>query len=226
MITNHHQVAGYVHALESERSRQDGRHELDALVSAAASGEHAAWRLLINRFRRRLTGLARAHRLPAEDVEDVVQTTFTKLYEHIDTLRDPRALPGWLDTTARRECLRAIKAAGRERPLDTGLIENLPARDAEPEPFGAELTEELTSAVNRLPAHQRRLITALYADDEPSYQQLSEDLAMPIGSIGPTRGRALERLRMDPRLAAAAEALEPCDGEIDPLAARSWAVPS
>ena len=118
----HHHNRPYVDAVDASR-----RADLEPLVHAAARGDDSAWAELVARFTRRLTRVVRSQHLPAHDVEDVVQTTFIRLYENLGSLRDPNALPGWLDTTARRETLRSIRAMLRERPLDIGSIEGLPA---------------------------------------------------------------------------------------------------
>src|SRR3954452_6868183 len=100
----HHHVGGYVAAVDAERSLRAAKraqiHDLEHLVRAAASGEHEAWSSIVGRFTQRLSRVARAHRLSPTDVDDVVQTTFIRLYEHIGTVRNPNALPAWLDTTA------------------------------------------------------------------------------------------------------------------------------
>jgi RNA polymerase sigma factor (sigma-70 family) len=147
----------------------------------------------------------RAYRIPTQHVDDIVQTTFVRLYEHIGSIRDPNALPAWLDTTARRETSRAIRAALRERPVDVEILEHLAAPAAADDHYDAWLNAELAEAIERLPLHQRILLRRLASVDEPSYEDISRELGMPIGSIGPTRGRAMERLRRDARLIACAE---------------------
>lgn len=214
MIGTHHQSRGYVAALDAERSARFAKrtemYDLEHLVRAAASGEHEAWSSIVRRFTQRLSRVARAHRLGATDVEDVVQITFIRLYEQLDSLRDPNALPAWLDTTARRESLRHLRRAARERPLDAGIVENLPARpQVEIVDVKPELSAELDAAVARLSERQRNVIEVLFTDDSPNYDEISDRLGMPIGSIGPTRGRALARLGADSRLGGlAAEHLQ------------------
>jgi RNA polymerase sigma factor (sigma-70 family) len=168
---------------------------LEPLVFAAARGDHSAWAELIRRFKSHLTRLVRSLRVPAHDVEDVVQLTFIRLYENLGNLRDPNALPGWLDTTARRETLRSIRVMLRERPLDVGVIESLQAASEPAEDADEALRAELWRAIAGLPERQRTLMEAL--NRELSYEEIAARFAMPIGSIGPTRGRALEKLRGD-----------------------------
>jgi RNA polymerase sigma factor (sigma-70 family) len=191
----------------------DRHNDLSTLVCAAAAGDAAAWDALVARFSRRLTWVVRSHRVPAHAVDDIVQVTFIRLYQHLGRLRDPQALPAWLETTAHRETLKAIKRMVRERPLEVSLLEELPApREAE-EGIDAALRAALDAAIARLPARQGSLLRALTTEEEPSYEQIATRLGIPVGSIGPTRGRALERLREDRSFTAAVRAAA-CD-EVD-----------
>ena len=225
-----HHNRDYVAAVDAERRsaasarRRAGSVELEALVRAAARGEEAAWSSLVGRFTRRLTRLVQSYRVPAQDAEDVVQTTFVRLYDHIDSLRDPKALPGWLDTTARREALKCIRAARRECPLDGGVLENLPAPHELDERPSEALDAELDQAIERLPERQRALLRLLDSNEALSYEEISSRLEMPIGSIGPTRGRALTRLRADGRLVAVAAAAAAArrDGDEGPASRAPW----
>jgi RNA polymerase sigma factor (sigma-70 family) len=176
--------------------------DVERLVLAAARGDRAGWNGLIKRFTAAVRAVARMHRLSPHDVEDVVQSTWLRLYEHIDSVRDPSAVGAWLDTTARRESLRVIRGASRERPTEA---EMLPEATAEPVGeralVAAERMTALAASLERLPPTQRRLMTALLAEPAPSYVEVSRMLGTPVGSIGPTRARSLERLRRDTELA-------------------------
>jgi RNA polymerase sigma factor (sigma-70 family) len=173
-------------------------------VQAAASGDGRAWSALVARFGTRVHAVARGYRLPAHDVEDVAQTTWLRLLERIDTLRDPEALGAWLETTARRECLRVIRNTRREGVTSGDPFgEASDATRTEDGLVAAERRAGLAAGVERLPIHQRRLLALLVADPPPSYTEISRALDMPIGSIGPTRGRVLARLRQDRELVGA-----------------------
>jgi RNA polymerase sigma factor (sigma-70 family) len=187
--------------------------ELESLVSAAANGDQAAWTTIVSRFRGRVTRAVRSFRIPAHDVDDVVQLTFIRLHHSVGSLRDPNALAGWLDTTARRETLRSIRATLRERPLDVVVLEDLPAPVEREEGLGDELRAELDRALDRLSPRQRTLLRALGDEREPSYEEVAARLGMPLGSVGPTRGRALQHLRTNPTLRAARAA--DIDSELD-----------
>lgn len=167
------------------------------LVAGVQAGDQASWDALVTRFSSLLWAIARGHRLDTATAGDVVQTVWLKLVEHLDTLREPAALPGWLSVTARRECLRVLRLQGRAQPTDTDDLVMVEADD-DPVDVGI-LTEErdraLWAAFERLGDRCRRLLRVLMADPAPSYEEVSEALDMPVGSIGPTRGRCLHRLR-------------------------------
>jgi RNA polymerase sigma factor (sigma-70 family) len=178
--------------------------ELERLVSAAAAGNGDAWKKLVERFAARLRAVTRAYRLTAHDTDDVAQTTWLRLHEHIHDLRDARAVGAWLETTARRESLRRLSTMRREQPTEDDRMEHEPVAPLdEARLVESERRVALTVSLQRLPDRDQRLLEMLLLDDsEPSYEEISRALDMPIGSIGPTRGRALGRLRRDARLAS------------------------
>lgn len=166
------------------------------LVGRARAGDQAAWNELIDRFSKLVWAIARSHRLGAADAADVFQTTWLRLVENVGGLTDPERVDAWLATTARRECLRLIRGARRQIPAGDGLPE--PVADL-PDPDARLLRDErdasLWQAFARLRPGDQSLLRMLVADPPASYQEVAVALAMPIGSIGPTRGRCLERLR-------------------------------
>lgn len=173
------------------------------LVQAASSGDHAAWTSLVCRFDGGLRAVLRFYRLAPADVDDVVQMTWLRAFESIDRLREPAAFPGWLMTTARREALNLLQRSRREVPTDDALLGEGQAPSAPDAALSAaDLQATLDRAVAALPERHRRLITLLIAEPTLDYTEISERLAMPVGSIGPIRGRCLDRLRRDPRLRA------------------------
>jgi RNA polymerase sigma factor (sigma-70 family) len=174
---------------------------LGLVVERAADGDEDAWRQLVGRFTPMLRGVARGFRLSPADVDDAVQVTWSRAFTHIRRLHEPEAIGGWLAVTARRECLRLL-----QRHVHEILIEEATAVDetdhSHPEAavLGAERLTALRAAVSRLPEHQRRLLAALLTMPGRSYEDVSAALGMPVGSIGPTRNRSLDRLRSDRRL--------------------------
>jgi RNA polymerase sigma factor (sigma-70 family) len=169
-----------------------------ALVALAAVGDFDAWSELIKRFEGLLWAIARGHGLPDADAADIAQTTWLRLAENLDRLQEPSRVGAWLATTARRESLRTLRTTARERPheeppeaADIGM----PSVDGEL--LEAERDAALWSAFGRLPARDQALLRMLVADPRPSYEEIGAALEIPIGSIGPTRGRALNRLRRE-----------------------------
>jgi RNA polymerase sigma factor (sigma-70 family) len=168
--------------------------EVAELVSAAAEGDQGAWNELVDRYNGLVWSVARSHRLSTPDASDVVQTTWLRLVEHLDGLQDPERVGAWLATTARREALRALRHAARQTPTEelpeTPTDEHLGAALLE-----AERDQALWKAFGGLSERCQTLLRILVADPPPSYDEVSGALDMPIGSIGPTRARCLERLR-------------------------------
>ena len=178
-------------------------HDLARLVRAAAAGDPAALERLVVRFDRVLRGVARSFRLSSWDADDVIQTTWLQFMEHGRALREPEALSGWLMTTARRQSLRVLQRHVRERLMDDPTCDTA-GDHAEPgrELLAAERREALRGALGELPGRQRDLMRLLVANPNVSYEAVSRQLAMPVGSIGPTRARSLDRLRRSTRLRA------------------------
>jgi RNA polymerase sigma factor (sigma-70 family) len=145
-----------------------------------------------------LRAVARRHRLSDADTADVAQTTWLRLAENLHRLQDPSRVGAWLATTARRECLRTLRASARELPESEPpepTVRDILSIDRAV--LQAERDTELWSAFRRLPARDQALLRMLVADPQPSYEDIGDALEMPIGSIGPTRGRALDRLRLE-----------------------------
>jgi RNA polymerase sigma factor (sigma-70 family) len=135
----------------------------------------------------------------------VFQSVWLDLLNQLDAVRDPAALPGWLSTT-RRECLRVLREArapGADwSPLDVERIPDEHAATAEQELLAAERRAALREAFMDLPPSSQRLIALLTEDPPVPYPQISARLGIPIGSIGPTRSRCLDKLRRHPAIAA------------------------
>jgi RNA polymerase sigma factor (sigma-70 family) len=169
------------------------------LFRRAEAGDRDAWNAIVDRYTKLLWSVARAHRLGDADAADVVQTTWLRLVEHFGRVEDPECLPGWLATTARRECLRTLRRSGRELVGDRedALQEVV---DDQAAPVDARLlTEErdiaLWGCFQRLSERCQRLLRILMATPPPDYRTVSVALGVPVGSIGPTRGRCLDQLR-------------------------------
>jgi RNA polymerase sigma factor (sigma-70 family) len=168
------------------------------LVEKARRGDERAWNEIVDRFGGLVWAVVRGYALDPADALDAGQTTWLRLVEHLDRIREPEHLGAWLTTTARRESLRLIQLRRRECPT-----EELDEVDAlAPEPLDglmqAERKEALGRAMSSLSSRGQALVRLLFSDEEPSYDQISARLGMPVGAIGPTRRRCLDQLQRYP----------------------------
>jgi RNA polymerase sigma factor (sigma-70 family) len=182
-----------------------GDESVTQLVRRAADGDSSAWDALVSRFSGLVWAVARQHRLSDADAGDVSQATWLRLVENLGALREPEAVAGWLATTARREALRVIRLGGRQLPTDFDAVIEIPDDAERTDPSRFLLADERQSAMRTafatLGEACRTLLLLLVADPPVSYAEISATLEMPIGSIGPTRARCLDRLRKSPALA-------------------------
>ncbi|GIF42425.1 RNA polymerase sigma factor [Actinoplanes xinjiangensis] len=178
--------------------------ETAALVRRAAAGDASAWEDLVRAYAGLVWSVARAYRLGRADAEDVSQTTWERFARSLDKLTDPGHAGAWLSTTARRESLRVL--AARNRMVPTGDLAWIgPAREDEsPEEIAVAADEEvrrdalagrLWQALNQLGDNCQRLLRVLMGEPAPSYADAAAALGVPIGYLGPTRRRCLEKLR-------------------------------
>jgi RNA polymerase sigma factor (sigma-70 family) len=170
----------------------DGGH----LLARAAQGDQGAWDQLVDRYGRLVWSVARSFGLDEATAGDVSQTVWLRLVEHCASIRDPERLAGWLATTTRREALRVLRNRRRQQPSE------LPQTVADPTTplpderlLERELSHSVAVAFSRLPERCRQLLRLLTAVPRLDYQMISRITDRPVGSIGPTRARCLERLR-------------------------------
>ena len=195
-------------SLTDRQAARRGERDTESLVAAAAAGEPFAWKQLIDRYAVLIRCVCRSHRLCDADADDVSQLTWLHAVEHIGRLRDPDRFGAWVGTTARHECLAVLRGRKRVVPTDDELQQPLFAEHVDPDETerAAERRAAVRQALASLPPRQRTLLRLLHAEDAPSYEAIGSTLGMPVGSIGPTRGRALDRLRQElqhaPRFAA------------------------
>ena len=193
-------------ATEYHRSRERPPcDEVARMARAAAKGDTTAWDWLVRRFHPQLVRTARGIGLGHHDSEDAAQATWIRLTHHIGGLREPGCLPAWLVTTTRREGLR-IRAKG-QRELPTAEFSTEIAADSSHDPgvLAATSSGVFSQALSELPERHRDLMLALAAEPPLSYAEIAARLGIPIGSIGPIRGRCLDRLRSQPALRALLE---------------------
>jgi RNA polymerase sigma factor (sigma-70 family) len=177
-----------------------------ALVARAAGDDQQAWDELIERYAPLVWAICTRYRLSSHDIEDVGQSVWLLLVEQLGKLREPAALPGWLATTTKRECLR-VTATRKSQQLGSTVDDALVAdkRALDEEILVAERNAALRAACTELPPHGQRLLAMLFRDPPCSYSEISATLGIPIGSVGPQRARCLERLRQSPALTAFGE---------------------
>ena len=176
------------------------------LVARARSGDRQAWDALVERYAPLIWSICRRHRLGQADADDVGQSVWLRLLDQLDRVREPAALPGWLSTTTRRECLRVLSAAqGPHATIYALDVESLPdqqAGTADQELLAAERHAALRAAFTQLPPNGQQLLALLTADPPTPYADISAQLGIPVGSIGPTRSRYLDKIRRHPAIAA------------------------
>jgi RNA polymerase sigma factor (sigma-70 family) len=172
--------------------------EVSRLVRASASGSETAWNELVRRYSPLVMAVTRSYQLTADDAKDVSQTVWLRLVENLANLREPDALPGWLATTTQRECIRQLRQGRRVLPVDPhtdGALQQCPTVDPDTDILRAELHQALRDGLAELPERDQALLKLRAADPPKSYEEISQLLGMPIGSIGPTLRRCLDRLR-------------------------------
>jgi RNA polymerase sigma factor (sigma-70 family) len=173
---------------------------MGTLVTEARGGSQDAWNQLVERLLPLVTSLIRRHRVFGADADDVNQTVWLRLVEHLDRIEEPLALPGWLSTVTRNECLRMLQKRNRMVPTDPQESPTFErADDDSPDPVDAMMITErhsaLVDALLELPTDRRELLLLLTEDPPLTYAEISRRSGIPVGSIGPTRARAIQQLR-------------------------------
>jgi RNA polymerase sigma factor (sigma-70 family) len=180
----------------------DDRSDVALLVAAAEQGDEDAWGEIVDRYTPLVVTVGLRYRLPSGELQDVAQTVWLRLIEHLCDLREPRALPRWLITTAKREALRSLLVSTRLQPTDPQdeawesrlVAEDDPGADLVRSERHAALLEWFATLSKR----QQQLLTLLAEDPPVPYAEISRRTGIPVGAIGPTRARALARLRSMP----------------------------
>jgi RNA polymerase sigma factor (sigma-70 family) len=183
----------------------DVRQEADGeLVRLAGKGHQDAWSELVHRFGGLVHRMAKRQGLNDSDAADVAQLTWLRLMGHMDQVRDPARIGGWLATTARRESVRMAVRVARDVPSGAPVGEDAGAGQAKVAPgadaslLRAQYDPEIEGALAKLPPRYQRLLRLLTSDAGLSYAQIAPTLGIPIGSVGPMRLRALQLLRNHP----------------------------
>ena len=179
--------------------------EVGGLVRAASGGDGAAWKAIVEHFSGLVWAVMRGYRLGPADAADVFQTTWLRLAEHLGRIANPGSVGAWLATTARRESLRTVRVSARTVPADhTTLVSLGQVDDHSPEQalldseqamLDSQRARQLWRAFRDLSVRCQQLLRVLTATPPPSYAEAAAALDMPVGSIGPSRARCLDRLR-------------------------------
>jgi len=177
-----------------------------ALVARAGDGDQGAWNELVERYSPLVWSICVRYQLNRQDIDDVGQSVWLHLVHYLDTVRDPAALPGWLATTTRHECLRVLRVTRRHDHAGLPPEDHMPPDPAavmiEQEVIAAERDAALRAAFAELSPSCHQLLSMLIDDPPRAYAAISAALGIAVGSIGPTRARCLDRLRRSPHLAA------------------------
>jgi RNA polymerase sigma factor (sigma-70 family) len=179
------------------------------LLGAARKGDEEAWEQIIDRYQSLINSISRRHQMASDDAHDVSQYVWMQLVNHIDNLRDTRALPGWISATTTHRCyeiLRTCKRSVSVDPLATGLFDLITITAKKTESEGrcgvdddllrAEQHQAVREGLSELTQTQQQLLLLLVADPPVPYCEISRRMNLPIGSIGPTRARLLKKLQM------------------------------
>ncbi|MET0694980.1 MAG: sigma-70 family RNA polymerase sigma factor [Propionibacteriaceae bacterium] len=189
-----------------DSEQEDSGPSVTELVQAAVAGDQQAWDALVARYSPLLMSVLRKYRLGNDDIHDIAQTVWLRMIENLGNLREPRALPSWIITTARNESLRVLKAGARTRPFSSMFDGEAPMPDkgeaVDDDLLLAERREALLEAFAELSDRERELLTLLVADPAVPYVEIGRRLGMAVGSIGPTRARILGKLRVHQAIAA------------------------
>ncbi len=173
--------------------------DIAGLVRGAAAGDRQAWERLVDQYARLIWSITAEYKLMESDADDVAQTTWLRLLEHIDQIRYPDRVGSWLAATARNECLRSL--AARKRVVlahDDDVLTSVAWSEPEVDEhiLASERAQVVRDAMSHLPGRWQRLLELLMADPPASYADISDQLGLPVGSIGPTRGRCFAQLRV------------------------------
>ena len=181
----------------------------DDPLTAVKSSDEQGWNALIERYQPIINSVCRSYRLTPEDAADVSQTVWMKVVDNLDRIREPRAIPAWIKTTAIRAALALLRTRNRLTLLDVSQDNSAAWSPLNPSLYSSEvdarmLDTERQSAVRdglaELAESHRALLSLLVADPPISYQQISDQLGLPVGSIGPTRARCLRKLASTPAI--------------------------
>ncbi|MGH9132441.1 MAG: RNA polymerase sigma factor [Ilumatobacteraceae bacterium] len=166
------------------------------LLARVDAGDESAWNELVDQFAGLVWSVARSFRLGKAATDDVVQTVWLRLAEHSSRIRQPDRLASWLATTTRNESLRVIRQSARTTSSDDTYERSEPTTPSiDDRIVDLDDRDRVMAAFEHLSEDDQRFLRLLCAVPPIDYETIAEILGRPIGSIGPTRARCLERLR-------------------------------
>ena len=168
-------------------------------LDGLARGDEAAWQRFFDECGPLIEAVGCRMRLSAEDRDELLQKTAIRVLERIGSLRAPGSFSSWVFGIALRFAYDAHRAARRRLTVERMSHESTPPADLEQEVFSSlervEQIAQLQDAWAELSPQCRTLLESLYFhESSPSYKEIADRLSIPIGSIGPTRGRCLKKL--------------------------------
>jgi RNA polymerase sigma factor (sigma-70 family) len=164
------------------------------LLQSAGGGDERAWTEIVQRYQGLVSAVVRSFRLQDADAHDAEQRTWLRLVEHRAAVRDPERLGGWLATTASRECLRILR---ENRAVVTDELDAVPdpACAVEDQVVDADTVSRIWTIVAALPPRGRTIMMELFAEEPRAYAEVARATGIPIGSLGPSRSRLIDRVR-------------------------------
>lgn len=171
------------------------------LLERAAQGVESAWSEIFNRYSPLVYSVCRRHGIVGTDADDVSGSVWLGLVASMVRIREPEALPSWLVTTARRECLKLLRDRQRQIPDGTEFVIETES-DTDTWLLAEERRDAVRAAFELLPQRDRVLLAMLCSDPPATYVEISARLGIPVGAVGPTRQRCLARARRIPAIAA------------------------
>ena len=164
------------------------------LLRACQNGDRKAWQTLLDRYERLVYSIPLNFGLSHSDADDVAQATFSALIRSMSSIADEERLGAWLGTVARRQTWRLVERGRREPPSSNDRLDRISTEDSVT--ARAENLEWVHQGLTKMDGRCRDLLTALYFGEEtPTYTAVAAEFGIPVGSIGPTRARCLDKLR-------------------------------
>jgi RNA polymerase sigma factor (sigma-70 family) len=174
----------------------------EELVERARGGDESAWETIVYKYQNLLYSIPLRAGLRRDSAADVLQEVFTTLFQKIDALEKPEFLRAWLVTTTQHKTIHFIHREARGKPKSIDELESTigfevvdPSLAPDEGLIQLERDKQIEEALASIDERCRRLLTLLYLNQQQlPYAEIARMLDLPLGSIGPTRARCLEKL--------------------------------